>query len=140
MAVKTATQVSAKWLTNYQGSTQAMTDGANNVQQPPGQLAAAQKTYWLQRITASADKWAARVGAVSLPEWKQAYIGLGIQRGQAGAAAKQGNYTSYITEELAFLGSAVPGIKAMPKGNIQQSIARSAAMIQALATWGASRT
>ncbi len=139
MAVKNPTQVTAKWLTNYQGSATAMTQGAQAVTTAPGQLAAAQKAYWLQKITASADKWAARVSAVSLPQWQNAYVNLGIQRGQAGAQAKQNNYLTFITEYLNWLQGQVATIKQMPKGNIQQSVARAAAMIQASAAWGAAR-
>ena len=56
-----------------------------------------------------------------------------------GAQAKQSKYTNFITQYAAFLSSTVPTIKAMPKGNIQQSVARAAAMIQASAAWGAAR-
>lgn len=139
MAQKNPTQVTAKWLASYQGSATAMTQGAQAVTTAPGQLAANQKAYWLQKITASADKWAARVAAVTLPQWQQAYINLGIQRGQAGATAKQGNYLTFITEYMNWLQGQVTTIKAMPKGNIQQSVARAAAMIQASAAWGAAR-
>lgn len=135
----TASQISQKWLTNYQGSTQAMTDGSNAVQQAPGVAAAAQQAYWLQRIQASANKWAVNVAAVSLQDWKTAYQTLGITRGQAGAAQKQSKYTTFITAYLQFLPGAVAQVKAMPKGNIQQSIARAAAMIQLSNSWGASR-
>ena len=59
--------------------------------------------------------------------------------GQAGAAQKQSKYTTFITAYLQFLPGAVAQVKAMPKGNIQQSIARAAAMIQLSNSWGASR-
>jgi len=139
VAVKNPTQVTAKWLTNYQGAATSMTTGAQGVTQAPGIAAAAAQAYWLTRIQASAAKWAANVAAVTLPEWQQAYINLGISRGQAGAQAKQGKYLTFITSYLQFLSTQVPQIKAMPKGNIQQSVARAAAMIQASAAWGAAR-
>src|SRR5271163_1964958 len=99
----TASQITSKWQTNYSGSSQAMIDGSNAVQTAPGQLAAAQKNFWIQRVTASADKWAANVANVTLAEWKTAYQGLGIQRGQAGAAAKSNNYLNFITAYMAWL-------------------------------------
>jgi len=135
----TAAQITTKWLTNYQGSTQAMTDGSNAVQTAPGVAAAAQQAFWLQRIQASANKWATNVAAVSLQDWKSSYQSLGIPRGQAGAQQKQGKYLTFITAYLAFLPGAVAQVKAMPKGNIQQSIARASAMIQASYQWGATR-
>lgn len=134
-----ASQITAKWLTNYQGSAQAMTDGSNAVQTAPGQLAAANVNFWLSQIQANANKWAANVAAVSLQDWKTAYQQLGIQRGQAGAQQKQGKYLAFIQAYMAWLPGQVATIKAMPKGNIQQSIARAAAMIQASHQWGQGR-
>ena len=135
----TAAQISAKWLTNFGNAQQAMTDGVNAVQTAPGQAAAAQVNLWLQRIQQSANKWAANVSAVSLADWKTAMINLGIPRAQQGAQAKQGKYTAFITQYAAFLNSTVPTIKAMPKGSIAASIARSNAMINASYQWGQSR-
>lgn len=139
-AMLTAQQVSAKWLTNFQGATQSMTDAVNAYNGPsPGSLAAAQAALWLQRLQASQNKWATRVGAVTTQDWKNAMITLGIPRAQQGAASKQAKYTTFITEYMSFLSSQVPTIKAMPKGSIGASIARSSAMIQASYAWGQAR-
>lgn len=135
----TAQQVSAKWLTNFGNATQAMTDGVNAVQQAPGIAAAAQANLWLQRLQASQAKWAARVSAVSLPDWKAAMLNLGISRAQQGAQQKQQRYTTFITDYMNFLSGQVPTIKAMPKGTLQQSIARASAMITASYNWGQTR-
>lgn len=139
MATLTPQQISSKWLTNLQGATTAMTDGVNAVQTAPGQLAAQQSALWLQRIQQSQAKWANRVAAVSLADWKNSMIQLGIPRAQAGAAAKQSRYTAFITEYMQFLGPQVAQIKQMPKGSISQSVARAAAMIQASYAWGQAR-
>lgn len=135
----TAQQISQKWLTNFGNATTSMTDGVNSVTQAPGQLAAAQANLWLQRLQQSQTKWANRVSAVSLQDWKTAMINLGIPRAQQGAQAKQSRYTSFITEYANFLSSAVPTVKAMPKGSLSASIARSSAMITASYNWGQSR-
>lgn len=135
----TPAQISQKWLTNFGNGTQAMTDGVNAVQTAPGQLAAAQQQLWLQRLQASQTKWANRVAAVSLPEWKAAMINLGIPRAQQGAIQKQARYTAFITEYTSFLSGQVSQIKAMPKGTLSQSIARASAMITASYNWGQAR-
>lgn len=135
----TAQQVSQKWLTNFGNAAQAMTDGVNSVQTAPGQAAAAQAALWLQRIQASQQKWANRVAAVSLQDWKTSMINLGIPRAQQGAQQKQTRYTAFITEYLGFLSGAVAQVRAMPKGSLAQSIARSNAMITASYQWGQSR-
>jgi len=135
----TPTQISQKWLTNFGNGTQAMTDGVNAVQTAPGQLAAAQSALWLQRLQQSQQKWATRVAAVPLADWKASMISLGIPRAQQGAQQKQARYTAFITEYMAFLQGAVSQVRAMPKGSLGQSIARASAMITASYQWGQSR-
>ena len=139
MPMLTPAQISTKWLNNYQGSSTAMQQGAQAVTQAPGVAAAAAVQVWLQRLQASSAKWQAKVSAVTVQEWQQAYINLGIPRGQAGAAAKQQKYTTFITAYMQFLTGAVAQVKAMPKGTLQAGINRAVAMINASAQWGASR-
>lgn len=134
-----ATQIQAKWLANYQGSTTSMTNGANSVTTAPGVKAAAQAALWIQRLQASQAKWQKNVAAVTLGEWQQAYITLGIPNGQAGANAKQAKYGAFIQQYLTFLQNQVPTIQAMPKGTLQAGIARATAMITASYNWGQSR-
>lgn len=140
MALKPVAATTAKWLANYQAAGPSMTAGAQAVTEAPGIAAAAQAAKWLAKLQASQAKWQARVSAVSLAQWQQAYIDLGITRGQAGATAKQGKYTNFYQQYYTFLQATLPTIKAMPTLNLQQSIAKSAAMITASAQWGAQRT
>lgn len=135
----TAAQVSQKWLTNFQNAGTAMQQGVQAVTQAPGAKAAAAAALWLQRLQASQTKWANRVGSVTLAEWQQAMINLGIPRAQQGAQEKQNNYTTFITSYMGFLQNAVATVKAMPKGSLAQSIARANAMITASYQWGQSR-
>lgn len=139
MATLTPQQISAKWLTNFQNGTTSMTQGVQAVQTAPGQLAAAQANLWLQRIQQSQQKWATRVSAVTLQEWQQAMINLGIPRAQQGAQEKQNNYTQFIQAYSQFLGPQVAQIRSMPKGTLAQGIARSTAMITASYNWGQAR-
>ena len=135
----TPTQISQKWLTNFGNAAQSMTDGVNAVQTAPGQLAAAQASLWLQRLQQSQQKWATRVAAVPLADWKNAMITLGIPRAQQGATQKQARYTAFITQYTQFLTGQVATIKAMPKGSLAASLARSSAMITASYQWGQAR-
>lgn len=135
----TPTQIQAKWLANYQGSTTSMTNGANSVTTAPGVKAAAQAALWLQRLQASQAKWQKNVAAVTLGEWQQAYITLGIPNGQNGAQAKQAKYGTFIAAYMQFLANQVPTIQAMPKGTLQAGIARATAMITASYNWGQAR-
>jgi len=135
----TAAQIQQKWLTNYQNSATSMQAGAQAVTQAPGVKAAAQAALWLQRIQASQAKWANNVAKVTLAEWQNAYITLGIPNGQAGANAKQAKYGTFISSYLQFLTGQVATIRAMPKGTLQAGIARATAMITASYNWGQQR-
>lgn len=140
MAMLTAAQVQAKWLANFQNATTAMTQGVQAVTQAPGAKAAAQSALWLQRLQQSQQKWATRVAAVSLSDWQQAMINLGIPRAQAGAQEKQAKYGTFIQSYMTFLQSQVATVKAMPKGTLSQGIARATAMITASYNWGQARS
>lgn len=135
----TPQQITEKWLTNFGNATTAMTNGVNAVTEAPGAKAAAAAALWLQRIQQSQQKWANRVGAVSLGEWKTAMTTLGIPRAQQGAQQKQGRYLSFITDYTNFLQSAQVQVRSMPKGTLAQGIARATAMITASYNWGQTR-
>jgi hypothetical protein len=135
----TPQQISQKWLTNFGNATTAMTQGVQAVQQAPGAKAAAAAQLWITRLQQSQAKWANRVGAVTLAEWQNAMIELGIPRAQQGAQSKQNNYTTFITAYMQFLSGQVATIRAMPKGTLAQGIARATAMITASYNWGQSR-
>ncbi|WP_343576739.1 hypothetical protein [Mycobacterium sp.] len=139
MPMLTPQQISQKWLTNFQNAGTAMTQGVQAVNQAPGQKAAAQSALWLQRLQQSQQKWANRVAAVTLPEWQQAMVNLGIPRAIQGAQEKQSRYTTFINEYSQFLAGQVTQIHAMPKGTLAQGIARASAMITASYNWGQSR-
>lgn len=139
MPMLTAQQISDKWVQNFGNAGTAMQQGVQAVQQAPGAKAAAAAALWLQRLQQSQQKWANRVGAVTLGEWQQAMIQLGIPRAQQGAVQKQAKYTAFITQYLQFLTGAVAQVHSMPKGTLQQGIARATAMITASYNWGQSR-
>ena len=126
----TAQQAAAKWRDRLTASTQQMTDGVNAVTTAPGQKAAAAQQLWLQRVQASAPKWARNVAAVSLESWKNDMINVGIPRVATGANAKVGKVESFMTEFLPHVEQVAQKVRAMPKGDINQSIARAAAQIQ----------
>lgn len=136
MARVTAEQATAKWLARLSASGQQITDGVQGVQVAPGQKAAAAKDLWAQRVAASKDKWARNVGRVSLADWQNAMITVGIPRIASGAQAKQGKVQDFMAKFLPYLDQGVAKVNAMPKGDINASIARAVAMIQHNAAYG----
>ena len=139
MATLTPQQITTKWVTNFGNAGTAMQQGVNAVNQAPGAKAAQAAQLWITRLQQAQTKWANRVGAVTLAEWQQAMINLGIPRAQQGVTEKQGKYLTFITSYMQFLQGQLPTIQAMPKGTLAQGIARSNAMITASYNWGQSR-
>jgi hypothetical protein len=122
------TSGTAKWVRNLSNATQSITDGVNAVTQAPGPKAAAQVNVWLARIQQSAQKWAAKVGAVSLSDWQQAMI-LGIPKIAQGASNKQAKYLAFATKFYPHLAQGVNQVKSMPKGTLADAVARASFMI-----------
>lgn len=120
----------SKWLTNLGSATDRMTAGAQRVTKAPGQAAAAAADKWLQKVTAAKAKFAANVGAVSLADWQNAYINVGIPRVAQGAQAKQNKVLAFQQQFLPYLQRGVQTIDAMPSTTLEDGIARATAMIR----------
>lgn len=129
MAKVNAQQWLQKWGTNLGAASQYITSGVNRVTVAPGQQAAAASDRMLAGVTASVTSgaWGARVSAVTLPQWQQAMLQKGIPRLQTGISAAQQNKQASITTFLSAVDAAAADAHALPKGNLQQNIARSVA-------------
>ena len=120
----------AKWVQNLSAAADRMTAGANAVTKAPGQAAAAAADKWLQRVTAAKAKFATNVAAVSLQQWQQAYINIGVPRVAQGAQAKQAKVQDFMTQFLPYLQRGVATIDQMPSTTLEDGIARATAMIR----------
>lgn len=119
-----------KWLTGISGATDRMTQGAQNVQTAPGVAAAAAADKWLQRVTAAKPKFIANVKAVSLQDWQNSFINIGIPRVAQGAQAKQGKVLNFMNQWLPYLQTGLQTIDKMPSTTLEDGIARATAMIR----------
>lgn len=125
-----AQQATQKWVTNIGQATERITAGVRAVQTAPGQAAAAAHQKWLTRVQESADKWRQRVGSVSLQDWQDSMVNVGIPRIAQGAQAKQGKMEGFMTEFLPFLTQGVQKIEAMPSVTLEDNINRAVQMIR----------
>lgn len=130
MARVTADQAAQKWQQRMSTAGQQIQDGVQAVTVAPGAQAARAKDLWAQRVVAAKDKWASRVASVSLADWQQKMIEVGIPRVASGAAANVGKVQDFMSEFLPYLDQGVQKVNAMPKGDLGASINRAAAMIQ----------
>lgn len=123
-------QATQKWVTNIGQATERITSGVQAVQVAPGQAAAAAHQKWLTRVQEAADKWRQRVGSVSLQDWQQSMINVGIPRIAQGAQAKQGKMKAFMDDFLPYLSQGVQRVEGMPSVTLEDNINRAVAMIR----------
>lgn len=122
----TPEEVALKWKRNLVGATQTIRDGVNAVTTSPTEAAAKRKDAWLAGIqrAAQSGKWEANLRAVTLSEWRDKMINIGIPRISAGADAATPAVEAFMQQLLPKCEQIKQAVKAMPKGTIQDSIAR----------------
>lgn len=135
MALLDPQAATTKWVTNLSGSTASITKGVNDVTVAPGVAAARNVQGWLAKIQASAPKWQRNVAAVSLSDWQQAMINIGIPRIAQGAQAKQSKYTAFATRFFPHLKAGMDKVNAMPNVTLEDGINRAVTMIRHNATF-----
>lgn len=143
MAQVTAQQWLDKWGRRLNAAGTDITAGVKAVTTAPGQLAAQAQSLMLQRITEAITSglWAKNVSAVSLASWQNSMISKGIPRIGAGVTAAQASKVQVITNLLSAVETARQAALALPKGTIDNSIARFAAFARAMqAAKGSIRT
>ena len=124
MAVRgSAASITEKWAQRTSGATQQVIEGVQRVQTAPGIKAAAQKQVWLANIQAKADKWEQNTKSVSLQSW-QAATTAGAQRISAGVNAKKGKMEAFLNEFLPHVENIQRRVDAMPRGSLEQNLAR----------------
>ena len=126
----TPQQATTKWVQRLSASTDSITSGVQNVQQAPGAKAAAQKNKWLQNVQASANKWATRVNSVTLQDWQNAMLNVGVPRIAQGAQQKQGKMQAFMSDFLPYLQTGVSTVERMPSLTLEDGIQRAVAMIR----------
>ena len=119
--------IQAKWLRNIQAATPDVTAGIQRVQKAPGAAAAAQQAAWQANTLASADKWKRNVASVTLQDW-QAAATAGVGRIAQGAQAKQDKVGTHLANFLPYLAQGMAKVEAMPRGSLEQNLARMVAM------------
>ena len=136
MAKVTPQQWLQKWGTNLNASGQYIKDGVARVKTAPGQAAAAAQDRMLAGITqaVTSGMWAKRVSSVSLQDWQAAITNKGIPRIAQGVTQAQQTKSGQITTLLANVDAAAAAAHALPKGNLQQSIARATAFMTEMST------
>jgi len=134
MAQKDATAIAADWSGRLAQSTEKIRRGVQGVSVAPGQAASRNKAGYVAGVMAAQDKWARNVASVTLADWTTAMVEKGIPRIASGATAAQDKFRNFMVRLLPFIESGKAGLPA--RGNLEQNIARSAAWIRHMSTFG----
>lgn len=131
MARVNAQEWLSKWGTNLNGAGTYIKNGVNRVTVAPGQAAAAAADRYAAGVNAaiSSGKWQRNVSAVTLQSWQSSMIDKGMQRIAQGVTAAQKNKGDKIARLLTNVDAAAAAANALPKGGLQQGIARATAFM-----------
>lgn len=124
-AMPSAAAAAEKWKNNFGAAGAAWAAGIDSVTTPPGVAAAAASDRYVTGVTTNVQKWASRVGAVSLQSWKDTSKAKGASRLATGAQAGLGKYQTQIQRVLDAEKSIIAGLP--PRGTVAENIARSSA-------------
>lgn len=137
-ARKTAAQVAAKWGQNLGSATPSMQAGVQGVTVAPTQLAANQSQAYVQGVqnAVASGKWQARLNAVSLSQWRDAYLKKGIPRVQQAATTDQPKVQAAMGPLLDYIYNLRDQINSsQPRGTLSQNIQRATAMMQGMSNY-----
>lgn len=124
-----------KHATRLKQAIEDMRQGVERVSEAPGAKAARAADKWHNRIsdTATRDKWARRVSAVGLDEWKAKMIQKGLPRVSGGIDGAADKVEAFAAELFAHQNRLLQEIERMPDLTLEDSIARATAWIRGMA-------
>jgi len=127
-----AQQVAEKQARRLKGSLEDMKAGVNSVTVAPTQQAAAKQEKMLANLQESvtSGKWKAGLQRVSLEDWKSKMLEKGVGRVAQGIDAARDKVEDFYSTFLPHVAAGVSAIEKMSDLTLEDSIARSNAMIR----------
>ena len=131
-----------KWGRRMNAAGQDMQAGVDRVQVAPGEAAANAQALFQQRLldAIANGSWARGVRSVSLGDWKQAMKDKAIPRIGQGVTQAQRTKQARIGALLSAVDAAAAEANTLPKGNLENSIARATAFMRGMAQRAPKRT
>ena len=126
MAKLTPKQAQEKWARRLKGAIEDINAGVDSVSEAPGKKAAAKSAKMLANLTKSVQDgtWAARVGAVSLEDWKRAMKEKGVGRIAAGVDGASAKAEDFFNQLFNYQASIKSKLNSMPDLTLEDSISR----------------
>lgn len=132
MAMKNASQVADKWSRNLAGSTESIRAGVQSVTTNPAEKAIAAKERYVQGVqrAAAEGKYERGLRKVSLQMWQESMINKGLSRIASGASAGKSKMVAFMDKWLPYEEQLKQKLASMPRGDLQQNIARMVAAVE----------
>lgn len=141
LTMKSPQDVANKWANNLAQSTRAITTGVQAVTVAPTQLAARQQDAYLMGVqnAVSSGKWQAGLNRVTLGDWQNAMVNVGIPRIATGATAAKPKMEGFYGELLPYVQGQQRALQATPRGSLEQNLNRMVAFARGMSQFKRTR-
>ena len=131
----TPEEFAEKHARRLKGAVEDIRAGVERVTVSPTALAAAKQDKMIARLqeSVSSGKWAARLKAVTLEDWKSKTLDKGLGRIAAGIDAAHDKQVKFATALLGYETTVLAKIDTMPDLTLEDSVGRATAWIRAMA-------
>lgn len=136
MAVKlTSAEFQEKHARRLKAAVEDMRAGVARVTEAPGRKAAEKKQKWIARLSdpATQDKWARRVAAVTVDEWKDSMLNKGINRVAAGIDGAKAKVIAFADAMIPHQNTGLTELEKMPDLTLEDSVNRASFWIRHMA-------
>lgn len=130
-------EMAEKWKRRLTQATPDIQRGVERVTESPMEKAAAASDKMLRNVTeaVTSGKYARGLARVSLPEWKDAVIDLGIPRIAQGVARAETKFEDFARQLLPHIESGMSQLDRMPDVTLEDSVARMTFWLRHMATF-----
>lgn len=124
--MKNPQAVADKWAAKLGAAGQQIKDGVEAVTTSPMVKAAAQVDRYVMGVqeAATSGKWQRGLQRVTLQDWKTAMTTKGLARITQGAVAAKPKMAAFMQKLLPYQENVVKQLESMPRGGLQENIAR----------------
>lgn len=131
----TAEEAAKKHAERLKASTQYIRSGVQAVTESPMEKAAQQQDKMLAKLTeaVTTGKWQAGLRRVTLQQWKDALINVGVPRIPAGVDAAHDKIVAFYRDLLPYEERIQSELEGMPDLTLEDSVARAAHWIRRMA-------
>lgn len=141
MAMPNANTIAQNWANGMGAAGEKIRSGINAVTEAPTAKAARRVDAMIAGMQRAAAEGKIQRGLerVTLEDWKRAALDKGVARIAGGAQAAKPKVQEFFTEFIPHLQQGLQALEAMPRGDVEQNIARATAMMRHNAKFRKSR-